>query len=93
MGAVVPSGPRHDVDARGARHPPVDHRHVVLVELELVDRVVAALHGVDLVALVLEAQHEDVAQAGVVLGHEDAHQSVPPPIAIERIIPAVRPEP
>ena len=61
-------------------------------QLELVDRVVAPLDGVDLVALVLEAQHEDVAQPGVVLGHEDAHQSVPPPIAaIERIIPAARP--
>ena len=71
--AVVPSGPGDDVDAGCAGHAPVDDRDVVLVPLELVDGVVAALDGVDLVALVLESEHEDFAQAGVVLGDEHSH--------------------
>ena len=65
--------PADDVDPLGARHPPVDDRDVVLIELELVDRVVAAIDGVDVIALVLEPQHENLAQAEVVLGDKDPH--------------------
>ena len=65
--------PGDDVDPGRARHPPIDDRDVVVVPLELVDRVVAAFHGVDVVALVFETEDEDVAQAGVVFGDQDAH--------------------
>jgi len=68
----VTTRPRHDVDPLGAGHPPVDHGDVVVVELQLVDRIVAALDGIDVVAVVLEPEDEDFAQAGIVLGDEHA---------------------
>src|SRR4029077_11159087 len=70
---AVLARPGDDVDAGRAGHPPIDDRDVVVVPLELVDRVIAALDGVDVVALVFETEDEDVAQAGVVFGDQDAH--------------------
>ena len=66
-------GPGHDVDAFRAGHPPVDDRDVVLVPAELVDGVVTPIDGIDLIAVVLEAQDDDLLQPGVVLGNEHAH--------------------
>ena len=40
---------------------------------QLVDGVVAAVHGVHVVAGVAQAEDEDLAQALVVLGHQDPH--------------------
>ncbi len=61
------------VEPRGAGHAPVEDGDVVLVEAELVDGVVAARHGVDEEPVVLQPLGEHRAQAGVVLGHQDAH--------------------
>ena len=76
-GSVVLPRPRDDVDPLGAGHPPVDDRDVVLVPAQLVDRVVAAVHGVHVVAGVAQPQDEDLLEAAVVLGDEDAHGSGP----------------
>jgi hypothetical protein len=43
------------------------------MEAQLLDGVVSALHGDDLVSLVLETLHQHVAQAGIVLCDQDAH--------------------
>ena len=59
---VVAARPAHHVDPRGAGHPPVEDGHVVLVELQLVDRIVAAFHGIDTESVVLQAQDEDLAE-------------------------------
>ena len=53
---LVATRPVDDLDALRAGHPPVEDRDVVLVELQLVDRVVAALDGVDVVAAVGQAE-------------------------------------
>ena len=63
-------------DAGCARHAPVDDRDVVFVELQLIDGIVATLHGIDLIALVLEPQDEDFAKSDVVFSDQDAHRSV-----------------
>ena len=74
VGPLLAPRPAHDVDPLGAGHPPVEDGHVVLVPAELVDRVVAAFDGIHVVAGLLEPHHEELAQAGVVLGDEDAHR-------------------
>ena len=68
------ASPRHDLDPLSTGHAPVDDGDVVVVELEHVDGVVAALGRVDLIAVVLQAHDEDFAQAGIVLSHEHAHR-------------------
>ena len=68
------AGPGDHVDALGAGHPPVDDGDVVLVPGELVDGVIATLDGVHLVAGIGKSEHEDLAQARVVLGDQHSHR-------------------
>jgi hypothetical protein len=45
----------------------------VLVKTQLGNGVVPSRHGVDEEAVVLETLGQDLAQAGIILGHQDAH--------------------
>src|SRR2546425_1169536 len=60
---AMATGPLDDLDAFRARHPPVDDRDVVVVELELVDRVIPAVDGVDVITAIGEAQDDHVPEA------------------------------
>src|SRR5436190_3852778 len=73
-GFLVAAGPRDHIDAGSAGHAPVDDRDVVVVPLELVDGVIAPVDGVDLVALIFEAEDQDFAQPEIVFSDEDAHR-------------------
>jgi hypothetical protein len=73
-----------------ARHAPVDDGDVVVVELQEVDGVVAALSGVNLVATVVEAENQDLTQTWVVLRNEHAHRRsfvYPAPAQSYRVLP------
>ena len=73
-GPVVLARPGHHLEAADAGHAPVDHGDVVLVEAELIDRLVARRHGVDEVAGLLEALDKDLPEPAIVLRHQNAHQ-------------------
>ena len=72
--AVVLPRPGHHLEAADAGHAPVDHGDVVLVEAQLIDRLVARRHGVDEVAGLLEALDKDLPEPAIVFRHENAHQ-------------------
>ncbi len=74
--SVVLARPGDHVNALGAGHAPVNDRDVVLVPLQVVDGLVATFDGVDLVARVGQAEHENLAQTVVVLRHEHSHQFI-----------------
>src|SRR5207247_4612068 len=76
-GAFVAPRPGGDLDARHARHAPVEDGDVVLVELQLLDGVIAAVDRVDQITRILETLDQDLTQAVIVLGHQDAHRQAP----------------
>src|SRR3989441_4771679 len=76
-GPVVAPGPGGDLDAGPPRHPPVEDRDVVLVELQLLDGVIAAIDRVHEVTRILETLDQDLTQAVIVLGDQDAHCQAP----------------
>ena len=80
---LVATHPGDDVDPLGPGHAPVDDRDVVLVPLHLVDGVIAALDGVNLVPGFSQPQRDDRLQSLIVLCDEDAHQ--PPPCDLKAV--------
>ena len=74
--AVVAPGPGDDLEAADPGHPPVDDGDVVLVEAQLLDRLVAGRDGVDEVAGLLEALDQNLAEPAIVLRNEYAHQFI-----------------
>ena len=58
---VVAPGPGRHLHARYARHPPVEDGHIVFIELQLLDRIIAAVDRVHQVAGILESLDEDLA--------------------------------
>src|SRR5205085_10341784 len=63
------------LDAGDSGHAPVQDGDVVVIELQLVDRAVAPIDGIDQVAGVLEALNQHLAESLVIFGDEDAHAS------------------
>ena len=65
---------RHAVRPSSAGHEHVEHDHVGRDRLDRHERLVAVDRGVHVVALEAQRPHEGVADALVVLGHEDARR-------------------
>src|SRR5207244_8153953 len=76
-GAVIASRPGCDFHARDARHPPVENRDIVLVELQLLDRVVPTVDRVDVIAGIFKTLYEDLPQTTIVLRDQDSHRYAP----------------
>src|SRR5947209_8017889 len=76
-GPVVAPCPGCDLDPGDTGHAPVEDGDVVLVELQLLDGVIAAIDRVDQVTRILETLDQDLTQAVIVLGHQDAHRQAP----------------
>ena len=70
----IPARPGRNLDPGDARHPPIEDRDVVVIELELIDRVVAAIDRIDEVAGVFEALHQHLTQAAIILRYQDSHR-------------------
>ena len=63
----------NDLNPCALRHPPVEHRHVVVVGAKVAERRRAVGHGVDDVAVLPQAALEDRPQRRIVLGHQNSH--------------------
>src|SRR5438552_8505012 len=72
-GPVVAPCPGRDLDAGDTRHAPVEDRDVVLVELQLLDGVIAAVDRVHQVTGILQVLDEHLRKSMIVLGDQDAH--------------------
>ena len=72
--AVIAPRPGCDLHARHARHSPVENRDVVLVELQLLDRIVPTVDRVDVIAGIFKTLYEDLPQTTIVLRDQDSHR-------------------
>ena len=74
---VVPAQPGNHLDTIAAGHAPVDHGDVVFMPAQLVDRVVTTAGRVNLVASLLQAEHDNVAQTAIVFRYQHPHALCP----------------
>ena len=72
--AVVAPGPRCDLHAGDAWHPPVEDRDIVFIEFQLLNRIVPPVDRVDVVAGIFETLNQDFPQTTIVLRDQHPHR-------------------